>query len=97
MPKLSDILYDADKAALASSQPRHITLQGGLAIVIDYSDPARRQVRLGRKWPTWPSSTELSTIRRYITIPPGADIERGQRGDWNVVIYSWRVPAPVCQ
>ncbi len=93
MAKLSDILYDAERAALAAGTAKSLTLQGGLTIIIDCTDPARRQVRCGRRWPTWPSSVELSTIRRYVTIPPGADIERGQKGEWNVVAYTWPIPA----
>ncbi len=93
MPKLSDILYDANKAAQQTGLTT-VKLQGGLMIVLDYRDPAAHQVRLGRKWPTWPSSVELSTIRRYVEIPPGATIERservGEHATWNVVAYVWQ-------
>ena len=96
MPKLSDILYDANKVAQQTGIKK-LELQGGLTIVLDYRDPAAHQVRLGRKWPTWPSSVELSTIRRYVDIPPGANIERGQRGDWNVVCYVWPAAVKACK
>lgn len=95
MAKLSDILADAVQLA-QTRRLSTVSLQGGLTIVLDFRDPARQQVRLGRRWPVWPSSTEISTIRRYVDIPPGCDVERGQKGEWNVIAYSWPRPAEQC-
>lgn len=91
MPKLADVLYDAQIRARNGLTAR-VALAGGLEIVIDNRRPDQRSVRFGRRVPHWPGSAEITTCRRNgLEIQPGAATQRYERAGYCVIEYTWPV------